>query len=249
MNDLQIFSNSEFGDVGVLVIEGREYFPATHCASVLGYNNPHKAVRDHCKGVTIRSVPTNGGIQPVNYITESDLFRLITNSKLPAAEKFESWIFEEVLPTIRKHGAYLTPEKIEEALTDPDVIIKLATQLKQERESRKALENTVKQLEPKAEFFDQVADSKDAIQIGDAAKVLNCGIGRNKLFAQLRDEKVLMSNNIPYQQYIDRGYFRTIEQKWVTPDGETRISIKTLVYQKGLDFIRRLLMDKQPATT
>ena len=92
---------------------------------------------------------------------------------------------------------------------------------------------------PKAEFFDAVTDSKDAIAIGEAAKVLNMGIGRNKLFQLLRGKKILMRNNVPYQEFIDRGYFRVIEQKWTTSEGETRISIKTLVYQKGLDFIRR----------
>jgi len=102
---------------------------------------------------------------------------------------------------------------------------------------------------PKAEFFDAVADSKDAIAIGEAAKVLNIGIGRNRLFDFLRKKKVLMKDNLPYQEYIDRGYFRTIEQKYQTPEGETKISIKTLVYQKGLDYIRRLFQDGQHVAT
>lgn len=98
-------------------------------------------------------------------------------------------------------------------------------------------------MKPKEEFFDAVADSKDAIEIGKVAKVLNFpGIGRNKLFEILRKKGVLMKNNIPYQKYIDNGCFRTIEQKYSTPDGEIRISIKTLVYQKGVDFIRKTLI-------
>lgn len=105
------------------------------------------------------------------------------------------------------------------------------------------LEAENKALLPKGEFFDTVAGSKDAIAIGDAAKVLNMGIGRNKLFQILRANKVLMKDNIPYQEYIDRGYFRTIEQKWTTPEGETKINIKTLVYQKGLDYIRKVLKE------
>lgn len=97
-------------------------------------------------------------------------------------------------------------------------------------------------MKPKEEFFDAVADSKDAIEIGKVAKVLNFpGIGRNKLFEIFRKKGVLMKNNIPYQKYIDNGCFRTIEQKYSTPDGEIRISIKTLVYQKGVDFIRKTL--------
>jgi anti-repressor protein len=94
---------------------------------------------------------------------------------------------------------------------------------------------------PKVEFFDQVADSKDAIDIGSAAKVLNLGIGRNRLFEVLRDKRILMNDNKPYQTYIDRGYFRVIEQKYTKPDGSTNINIKTLVYQRGLDYIRKVL--------
>lgn len=97
-------------------------------------------------------------------------------------------------------------------------------------------------MKPKEEFFDAVAGSKDAIEIGKVAKVLNySGIGRNKLFEILREKGVLMKDNIPYQRYIDNGCFRTIEQKYHTPDGETRINIKTLVYQKGVDYIRKIL--------
>jgi len=98
-------------------------------------------------------------------------------------------------------------------------------------------------MKPKAEFYDAVAGSKNAIDIGSAAKVLDMGIGRNKLFEILRNKGILMSNNIPYQKYIDRGYFRTIEQKYSKPDGTICINIKTLVYQKGLDFIRKLLKE------
>jgi anti-repressor protein len=94
---------------------------------------------------------------------------------------------------------------------------------------------------PKVEFFDQVAESKDAIDLGTAAKVLNMGIGRNRLFEVLRDRRILMNDNKPYQTYIDRGYFRVIEQKYTKPDGSTNISIKTLVYQRGLDYIRKVL--------
>jgi phage antirepressor YoqD-like protein len=90
---------------------------------------------------------------------------------------------------------------------------------------------------PKVAFFDSVTSSKDAIDMKDAAKVLNIGIGRNTLFQKLRDAKILMENNTPYQAYIDRGYFRVIESRWITPQGETKISLKTVVYQRGLDFI------------
>lgn len=106
MNDLKVFSNTEFGELGVMVIDGKEYFPATQCAKVLGYKEPAKAIREKCKGVSKMDTPTNGGIQKVNYIPEGDLYRLIVSSKLPSAEKFERWVFDEVLPSIRKTGGY-----------------------------------------------------------------------------------------------------------------------------------------------
>lgn len=106
MNDLKMFSNSEFGELGVMTVEGREYFPATRCAKILGYKEPEKAIREKCKGVSKIDTPTAGGTQQVNYIPEGDLYRLIVSSKLPAAEKFERWVFDEVLPSIRKTGGY-----------------------------------------------------------------------------------------------------------------------------------------------
>ncbi|MDI3478710.1 MAG: hypothetical protein PWQ59_2235 [Thermoanaerobacterium sp.] len=143
MNQLKIFKNTEFGELGVLVIDGKEYFPATECARILGYTNPHKAIRDHCRGCTKRSVGVVTGkkadgsdaIQEVemNFITEGDLYRLIIRSKLPTAQKFEQWIFDEVLPSIRKHGIYAADKVIEEMLNNPDTMIKTLQALKEER--------------------------------------------------------------------------------------------------------------------
>ena len=106
MNDLKVFSSSEFGELGVMLIDGKEYFPATQCAKLIGHENPARAVRKFCKGVTKMVTPTVGGSQEVNYIPEGDLYRLIVSSKLPAAEKFERWVFDEVLPSIRQTGGY-----------------------------------------------------------------------------------------------------------------------------------------------
>lgn len=106
MNNIKVFSNTEFGELGVMIIDGKEYFPATQCARLLGYKDTINAIKQHCKGVVKHHLPTNGGKQLVNYIPEGDLYRLIVSSKLPAAEKFERWVFEEVLPSIRKTGGY-----------------------------------------------------------------------------------------------------------------------------------------------
>ncbi len=106
MNGMQVFQNNEFGELGVLEIDGKAYFPATACARKLGYGNPKQAIIDHCKGVTKRDLLTNGGVQAVNLIPEGDLYRLITHSKLPTAERFERWVFDDVLPSIRRGGYY-----------------------------------------------------------------------------------------------------------------------------------------------
>ncbi len=106
MTDLKVFKSTEFGELGVMTVNGKEYFPATQCAKLLGHENPARAIRKYCKGVTKMVTPTAGGSQQVNYIPEGDLYRLIVSSKLPAAEKFESWVFDEVLPSIRQTGGY-----------------------------------------------------------------------------------------------------------------------------------------------
>lgn len=110
MNDLQIFNNEEFGEVRMTEIDGKPYFVATDVATALGYTNPRKAVNDHCKGVTKRDTPTSSGVQSMSYINEGDLYRLIMKSKLPSAEKFERWVMDEVLPSIRKTGSYGMPK-------------------------------------------------------------------------------------------------------------------------------------------
>ena len=116
MNELKVFQNSEFGELGVLTIDGKEFFPATQCAKILGHENPARAIRKYCKGVTEMVTPTNGGNQATKFIPEGDLYRLIIRSKLPAAEKFERWVFDEVLPELRKNGSYGNNFNLEEVI-------------------------------------------------------------------------------------------------------------------------------------
>ena len=129
MNDLKVFSNSEFGELGVMVIDGKEYFPAKQCASILGYKDTTNAIKQHCKGVVKHHLPTNGGTQLVNYIPEGDLYRLIVSSKLPAAEKFERWIFDTVLPSIRHNGGYIANAEELIARTATAVVSEVMKQL------------------------------------------------------------------------------------------------------------------------
>lgn len=129
MNDLKVFSNSEFGELGVMVIDGKEWFPATQCAKILGYKNPQEAIRNKCKGVRKTLTPTAGGSQESNYIPEGDLYRLIVSSKLPAAEKFERWIFDTVLPSIRHNGGYIANAEELIAKTATAVVSEVIKQL------------------------------------------------------------------------------------------------------------------------
>ena len=131
VNELRTFTKEEFGTVRTMIIDGKPYFCARDIATALGYAKPRNAVATHCKGALKRGVLTEGGNQEMTFIPEGDIYRLIIRSKLPSAEKFESWVMDEVLPQIRKHGAYMTENTIEKALTSPDFLIQLATQLKE----------------------------------------------------------------------------------------------------------------------
>jgi prophage antirepressor-like protein len=236
----QIFAYED-KPVRVVIINGEPWFVAKDVCEILELENSRQAVArldEDERGVCI--IDTPGGPQEMQIVNEPGLYAMILTSRKPEAKQFRRWITHEVIPTIRKTGIYSTQYQIPRTYAEA---LRLAA------EQAEMIERQQRELEaakPKIEFFDAVASSKDAIQIGDAAKVLGIpGLGRNKLFAFLREKGILMHDNVPYQEYVDRGYFRVIEQKWTTPDGETRISIKTLVYQRGLDFIRRLLAEER----
>lgn len=232
MNEIQIFKNEDIGAIRTIDINGEPWFIGKDVTDILGYANSRKAIGDHVddedKGVT--KCDTLGGVQEMAIINESGLYSLVLSSKLESARKFKRWITSEVIPQIRKTGAYHTPKTYAEALRA----------LADEAEKAEALKKQNQLMQPKAEFFDAVTDSKTAIPIGDVAKILDIGIGRNKLFEFLREKNILTSDNRPYQRYIDAGYFRVIEQKYEV-NGEVRINIKTLVFQKGIDWIRKQL--------
>lgn len=239
MESLQIFENEEFGRVRIIEIDDKPYFVANDVARALGYTNPSKATNDHCKNAVMsRGNDSLGREQEFKFIPEGDVYRLIIRSNLPAAEKFERWIFDDVIPSIRKNGGYIANQ---ENLT-PEQIVANALVVAQKIISDR--DKQIQELKPKAEFFDAVTDSKDAIPMADVAKVLDMGIGRNKLFEFLRSRNILMSDNRPYQKYIDAGYFRVVEQKYDKGCGEIGINIKTLVFQKGVDYIRRKLREE-----
>ena len=240
MDGLQIFKDNRFGEIRWVKVNNKDYAIGKDVAKCLGYVNTRDAILRHCKGIVKHDSFKEGG-QCVALIPEGDVYRLITKSELPGAEKFEAWIFDEVLPCIRKNGMYAT----DELLDNPDLLIAAATKLKEERNERLEVEKKVKLLEPKVQFYDDVAGSKDSIEMGHVAKVLGIrGMGRNRLFSLLREKKVLDKNNIPYQQFVDLCYFRVLEQKYTVSNGQTKINIKTMVFQKGIDFILRKIREE-----
>lgn len=245
MNDLQIFDNEEFGQVRTITKDNKTYFVGNDIAKALGYSDTAKAIRTHCKGVDEMDIPTNGGIQKMKVIAEGDIYRLVVKSQLPQAEKFERWVFDNVLPSIRKHGMYAT----QELLDNPDLLIAVATELKEERAKNAALIADNQRMKPKEIFADAVSASHTSILIGDLAKLIcqnGYQIGQKRLFEWLRDKGYLIksgsSRNMPQQRYLEQGLFEVKESNVQNPDGSVRITKTTKVTGKGqVYFVNKFL--------
>lgn len=240
MNEIKIFENEQFGKVRIAMNESNEpLFCLADVCKVLDIKNVSDCkTRLYQKGIVTTDTPTNGGLQSMVFINESNLYKCVFQSRKSDAEKFQEWVCEEVLPSIRKNGGYIANQEN----LSPEEIVANALVVAQ-----RIIDNQKKELanaKPKVEFFDTVTGSKDTIDMRTVATVLNCGLGRNKIFEILRDKKILDRKNIPYQSYIDSGYFRTIESTYTKPDGDTCINIKTVIFQKGLDFIRKVIKSK-----
>jgi anti-repressor protein len=239
---IQIFENKEFGKLRTVENDGKVMFVASDVAKMLGYAKPADAIKVHCRYTVKHGIPhpQGNGTLGVNIIPEGDVYRLIIRSKLPSAQRFESWVFDNVLPAIRKNGMYMTQSVAQQAIDNPTEFLARAVLLANDQIKKLKLEND--NLKPKAEFYDAVASTEDLTSIGDVAKLLDMGIGRNKLYAFLRSKGVLRSNNVPYQRYVDAGYFKLVESK--VDRGETvMICTTTFVKQRGIDYIRKLLKE------
>lgn len=243
MNELQIFNNNQFGEIRTIGEGDKIFFCGADVAKALGYTNPSKALTDHCRCVTKRYIPHPQAPDKeieMSFIPEGDVYRLITHSKLPTAEKFESWVFDEVLPSIRKHGMYATPTTIEQMIADPANAIKVFSALKQEQERRKELEATVEHNAPKVLFAEAVQASQDSCLVGQLAKMIRQNgkpIGANRMFTWLRDNGWLCKKgenwNMPTQKAMEAGYFEIKETVIANPDGSTRITRTPKVTGKG----------------
>lgn len=250
MNKLQIFNNEEFGEIRTITKHDKTYFAGSDVAKALGYAIPHKAVQTHCKGVLKWNIPTSSGNQDVLFITEGDIYRLIMKSKLPSAEKFEKWVMEEVLPSIRKNGGYIAGQ---ETLSDEELLSKalmVAQRKIDEKNNIIAMQDSrIQGMIPKEIFADAVSASHTSILIGDLAKLIcqnGVQIGQKRLFEWLRENNFLIksgtSRNMPKQRYVEQGLFEVKESNIQNPDGSVRITKTTKVTGKGqVYFVNKFL--------
>ena len=249
--NLKIFSSDVFGNLRTWDNNGKIMFVASDVAKMLGYSKPANAIATHCRYALKQGIPhpQGKGTLEVNIIPEGDVYRLITHSKLPAAEKFESWVFDEVLPSIRKHGAYMTEDTIKKAMAEPDFIIKLATELKKEQEQNKQLTETCSQqqqvigeLKPKADYVDKILKSNSLVTITQIAKDYGMsGQGMNKV---LHDMHIIYSCNkqwLLYSQHQAKGYTFSETVDIPREDGTTKVVMNTKWTQKGRLFLYETL--------
>lgn len=240
-NSVQLFSfNGD--DVRTLLVDGEPYFVGKDAAKILGYARPAKAVMDHVDGddrttkiVNKSQLSQNGtGFINVDLVSESGLYSLIFASKLSTAKEFKHWVTHEVLPSIRKHGAYMTSEKIEEVLTNPDTLIRLAQQLKAEKEGRLIAEQRVNELTPKATYYDQVLASKSSVTITQIAK--DYGMSGAGMNAKLHAMKVIYrqgSTWLIYAKYQKLGWTSSETIVVNKADGTKKAVMHTKWTQKG----------------
>ena len=234
--DIQVFNNEQFGALRTYEEDGQILFCGKDVAKALGYKNPNKAIGDHCRGITKRYPIQDslGRTQEAVFITEPDLYRLITHSKLPTAEKFERWVFEEVLPAIRRTGGYMVAKQDE----TPEQIMARAVLVAQDTIERQKRE--IAELKPKALFADAVAASDGTCLVCELAKMLKqngVNMGQNRLFAWMREHGYLgktgSNRNVPTQRAMEQGLFRIKETAVTHSDGHVTINRTPKVTGKG----------------
>ena len=226
MKDMtKVFTSEKFGSVRTVEIKGEPWFVGKDIAEALGYSDTNDAIKKHVdsEDKLTRQIAASGQNRGMTVINESGLYSLVLGSKLPTAKEFKRWVTSEVLPSIRKSGSYVIPQ------TYADALMLAAEQAK-----------TIELMQPKADFYDTVASSESLLSMADVAKVLDMGIGRNKLYKLLRDRGVLQDTNVPYQRFVDAGYFKLVESTYVAGENQV-VATTTYVRQKGVDYIRKLL--------
>ena len=249
MSNIRIFNYNSV-EVRTIQKDGEPWFVLKDVCNVLHIGNSRDVVarldQDE-KGVG--QIDTLGGKQEMTIINESGLYNVILRSDKPEAKPFRKWVTSEVLPTIRRHGMYATPDTVEKMLADPDTTIKLLETIKQERAARMALEAKAEADKPKVLFADAVSASHTSILVGDLAKLLRQNgveIGQNRLFSFLREKGYLCSQgeryNLPTQRSMDRGWFQVKETTINQPNGSVRITRTVKVTGKGQQYFINLFL-------
>jgi prophage antirepressor-like protein len=248
MSSLTIFNNVEFGEIRTLEINDKPYFCGSDVAKALGYAKPQNAIDAHCRYALKQGIPhpqSPSKTIEMLFIPEGDLYRLIVNSKLPSAEKFEQWVFDEVLPSVRKHGLYAK----EELLNNPDLFISALQQLKAEKERTKLLElenaqkkQIISELQPKASYYDLILQNKSLLPISKIAKDYGMsGKALNKMLHELGIQFKQGNTWLLYQLYANQGY---TQSKTYAIDAD-RSAMHTYWTQKGRLFLYDLLKNKK----
>ena len=249
-NGIQVFENNDSGQIRVIERDGEPWFVAADVCNVLDLSNPTIAVSRLDEDE--RAKFNLGRQGDATIVNEPGLYTLVLGSRKPEAKAFKRWITHEVIPSVRKHGAYITPDKIEEILINPDTIIRLCTDLKEERAKRAALEVKVETDAPKVLFAGAVETSQDSCLVGQLAKMIRqngCEIGQNRLFDYLRNEGYLCKSgsnrNLPTQRSMEAGLFEVKESVVDNPDGSVRLVRTTKVTGKGqIYFVNKFLSGK-----
>lgn len=251
MNNIQIFQNEQFGKVRIAMNESDEpLFCLADVCSVIGIANARN-VKSQLDLEDVRQMDTltEGGKQQVTFITESGLYDVIIRSDSEKAKPFRKWVTSEVLPSIRKHGAYMTQETLEKALTSPDFLIQLATNLKEEKQKRIEAEQKIQKDAPKVLFADAVSTSQRSCLVAELAKILQqngVNIGQNRLFTWMRENGYLCQKgqyyNQPTQKAMELGLFELKQTSINKPDGSVLVKVTTKVTGKGqIYFVEKFL--------
>lgn len=246
MNELQIFNNAEFGSVRTLEIDGKPYFVANDVAKALGYVETAKAVRTHCKGVSEMDIPSNGGIQKMKIIPEGDIYRLVIKSQLPSAERFESWVFDEVLPSIRKNGGYIAGQ---ENLSDDELLAKAVmvaqkkiterdAKIKELESSVQNMDRVINEMKPKANYVDVILKNPSTVLVTQIAQDYGMSAKAfNRKLKELRIQRKVGEQWILYSDYLGHGYTHSKTIDIVRSNGMPDVKMQTEWTQKGRLFL------------